>query len=134
MLSLPPGVIYLVQQSPSILAPPLLTYGLVHFLEWQVSTWVLVLALLLSLPLALTVVVMWDEVYVRIEAARRGAALPPKISDPYPGGLKGLINSLKPSKTRYPGDLFDVMTAISKGYTFNIRVLFSNRVCPCPQI
>jgi hypothetical protein len=49
----------------------------------QISTFWNVLALVLGLPLALTISVMYDELYI---AARKGAVLPPRVGDASPGG------------------------------------------------
>jgi hypothetical protein len=138
MNNLPPGVLYLLQRSPRLFSPPALTYGIVRFVganyEIYISTWWLVLAMVMSLPLALMLSVLYEEVFIRIEASKRGAMLPPRVRDPYPGGAKGLINQLKQFKKGYPGDGFDELCEKLGGYTFIRRILFENRVCrPEPQ-
>ena len=132
MNDLPPGVLYLLQRSPRILSPPALTYGIVRFVgakcEIYISTWWLVLAMIMSLPLALTLSVLHDEVSIHMEASKRGAMLPPRARDPYPGGAKTLISGSKQLKEGYLGDGFDEQFAKLGSYTFNRRILFENRV------
>ena len=103
----------------------------------------------MSLPLALTVLVMCDELYIRWDARRMGAVLVPRVSDPYPGGIKTLIQGIRSFKVHYPGRAkymrgFHCMHALAEcgglgdgfhelcekfgGYTFNRRILFGNRV------
>jgi hypothetical protein len=129
---IPPGVLYLLQKSPRLLSPPALTYGIVRFLnvnyETDISTWWLVVSMLMSLPLALTLSVLHDEVSIRIEASKRGAVLPIRVRDPYPGGVVGLIKGLKQFKSGYPADGIEEMCEKLGSYTFNRRILFENRV------
>ncbi|KAF8959382.1 cytochrome P450 [Flammula alnicola] len=132
MGDLPPGIAYLIQRSPRILSPPALTYVVLRFLESAydvpVSAGLLTLGMVLSLPLALTISVMWDEFYIRFDAAKRGAVLPPRVGDPYPGSLGALIKGIKTLKTAYPGDGFEELCEKLGGYTFNRRILFENRI------
>ena len=133
MNNLPPGVLYLFQRSPRLLSPPALTYGIIRFVganyEIYIPTWWLMVAMVMSLPLALMLSVLHEEVSIRIDASKRGAMLPPRARDPYPGGAKGLISGLKQFKKGYPGDGFEEVCNKLGSYTFNRRILFANRVC-----
>ena len=133
MINLSPGVLYLLQRSPKLLSPPALTYGIVRFVdvnyEIHIPTWWLMASMVMSLPLALMLSVLHDEVSIRIEASKRGAVLPIRVRDPYPGGVVGLINGLKQFKKGYPGDGFEELCEKLGSYTFNRRILFENRVC-----
>jgi hypothetical protein len=129
MNDLPPGVLYLLQRSPKILSPLALTYAIAHFVGTKISTWWIVLAMVTSLPLALMLSILYDEISIRVDASKRGAVLPPRVSDPYPGGAKALISGLKQLKTGYPGDGFEELCEKLGSYTFNRRILFENRVC-----
>ena len=133
MNNLPPGVLYLLQRSPRLLSLPALTYGIVRFLsasyEISISTWWLMVAMVLSLPLALSLSVLHEEVSIRIEASKLGAMLPIRVRDPYPGGAKALITTIKQRQKGYPGDGFEELTEKLGSYTFNRRILFQNRVC-----
>jgi hypothetical protein len=137
MNNLPPGVLYLLQRSPRILSPPALTYGIVRFIganyEIYISTWWLVLAMVMSLPLALTLSVQRDELSIHMEALKRGAMLPPRMGDPYPGGAKGLISEAKEFKKGYPGGVIDEAFEKLGSYTFNRRILFGNWVLGYPK-
>ena len=85
--------------------------------------------MVMSLPLALTLSVLLDEVSIRIEASKRGAVLPIRIKDPYPGGVVALISGLRQLKKGYPGDGFEKVCEKLGSYTLNRRILFENRVC-----
>ena len=135
MNNLPPGVLYLLLRLPRSLSPPALTYGIVRFIganyEIYISTWWLVLAMVMSLPLALTLSVLQDEVSTHMDASKRGAMLPPRVRDPYPGGAKALIRESKQVKKGYPADGLDEIYENLGSYTINRRILFENRVgCP----
>ncbi|KIM42749.1 hypothetical protein M413DRAFT_123126 [Hebeloma cylindrosporum] len=132
MNDLPPGLLYLIQSSPRILSPPALTYGIARFVGANygiyISTWWLVLAMVMSLPVALMCSVLREEVSIRLEASKRGAVLPPRFRDPYPGGTQGLVSGLRQFKKGYPGDGFDEICEELGSYTFNRRILFENRI------
>ena len=133
MINLPPGVLYLLQRSPRLLSPPALTYGIVRFVganyEIYIPTWWLIVAMVMSLPLALTLSVLHEEVSIRIDVLKRGAELPIRVRDPYPGGAKALISGLKQFKKGYPADGFEELVEKLGTYTYNRRILFENRVC-----
>ncbi|KDR74352.1 hypothetical protein GALMADRAFT_250207 [Galerina marginata CBS 339.88] len=132
MRDIPPGIQYLVKWSPRIVSPPIIAYIVGRILssayDVRVSVWIMALWMLASLPLALTAAVLWDELYVHLDAARMGAVMPPRVGDPYPGGFMGLINNIKAFKTGYPADGFQELSKRLGGYTFNRRVLFENRI------
>ena len=133
MTNLPPGVLYLFQRAPRLLSPPALTYGIVRFIdvncETYISTWWLMVSMVMSLPLALTLSVLLDEVSIRIEASKRGAVLPIRVWDPYPGSVVALVTNLKKLRKGYPSDGFEELCEKLGSYTFNRRILFENRVC-----
>ena len=83
--------------------------------------------MVMSLPLALTLSVLHEEVSIRIDASKRGAILPPRVKDPYPGGAKALI-SRQQFKNGHPGDGIQELCEQLGRYTFNRRILFENRV------
>ena len=99
MNNLPPGVLYPFQRAPRLLSPPALAYGIVRFIDvncetyTSISTWWLMVSMVMSLPLALTLSVLLDdsEVSIRIEASKRGAVLPIRVWDPYPGSVVALV-------------------------------------------
>lgn len=110
-IDLPPGIVYLSQRLPKLVAPPLLAYVLGILARSQTSIdipdWAIPVAIVLSLPAALTAKVQWQLFKDRRGAARFGAVLPPAIPDQYglPGGLGFVINSGKEVAVGYPGAL-----------------------------
>ncbi|KXN80905.1 Cytochrome P450 52A3-A [Leucoagaricus sp. SymC.cos] len=157
-IDIPPGIIYLIRFSPQILTPPLTVYGF-NYLSANVPSFLanvpllseltslgplrqpyLALAMTISLGVALTVKVLWDEVKVRIEARRLGAVLPPRVPDHWPGGLGILARTARVVKTGYIGGIshlwsfmptaesLDELYEKLGSYTINNRVLFENRI------
>lgn len=132
MIELPPGIRYLLQSAHKLLAPPVLAWAITrvvetHF-EVHIATIWTGIVMLLSLPLALTISVMWDELYIRYDAARMGAEMPPRVGDTSIGGYKSLMQAIKSHKEGYPADGFVQVCKKLGTYTFNRRMLFENRV------
>ncbi|KAF9475907.1 cytochrome P450 [Pholiota conissans] len=132
MGGLPPGIRYLLQSAHKILTPPLLAWGAIRVVEAQfdvnITTIWTVLATVLSLPLALIAAVLWDELYIRFDAARKGAEMPPSIGDGSTGGFMNLRQAISAHKAGYPGDGFVDVCEKLGSYTFNRRMLFDNRI------
>ncbi|KAH9483172.1 Cytochrome P450 monooxygenase 75 [Psilocybe cubensis] len=133
-MELPPGIIFLTQRAPKITLPPLLTYlaarvlGSDSLYGYQPSWWALGVAMLASLPLAFTAAIVWDEVYIRLDAARKGAVLPPRIGDWTPGNILTLIRQVKSFERGYPGEFLEDICAQVKAGVFNNRIFFENRL------
>ncbi|KAF5321751.1 hypothetical protein D9619_001271 [Psilocybe cf. subviscida] len=127
MYNLPPGIVYLLERAHKLLGPPALTYGLIRYFGLALPRWQMIAALLLSLPGALTIAVWWDEVSVRLQAARRGAVLPPRIGDVVPGGFRNLFTMIM-NKDNYPVDGLEDKCIQLGSFTFNRRILFENRI------
>jgi hypothetical protein len=106
-MNVPPGIAYLVQRLPRILTPPILAYALVYLgktrLSIELSGWALSSVLLLSLPVGLTLTVLWKDLIIRWDASAKGAVLPPISPDPFPGGARSLYRAVTSFKTGYPG-------------------------------
>lgn len=106
-MNVPPGITYLVQRIPRILTPPIIAYALVYLgkthLSIQLSGWGLSSVLLLSLPVGLTLSVLWKDLAIRWDACAKGAVLPPISPDPFPGGARSLYRAVTSFKTGYPG-------------------------------
>lgn len=117
-VEIPPGILYLLRFSPHLLTPALITYFLNYLASSPVSRAYipavlarflplsgshLASAVLSSVPLFLTLRILWDELKIRIEARRLGAVLPPKIVDWSPGSLVSLIKVSKIIKEGYIG-------------------------------
>ncbi|PPQ86757.1 hypothetical protein CVT25_012402 [Psilocybe cyanescens] len=134
---IPPGILYLLQRAHRLAAPPALAYLTLRYYLAPVyglqhpalhSAWMLAGALLGSLPSALALAVLWDGVYVRVDAARRGAVMPPSLGDWTPGNIASLVRNIRGFEDKYPGDGFDQLVRKIGGCTFNERVLFENRI------
>ncbi|KAF9468760.1 cytochrome P450 [Collybia nuda] len=127
----PPGPAFLFRNLPSICLPFGGTYVLHHFtqicLGIQLPIWAFILPLALSLPVTLTLKVLYAEYVNRKAAAIRGAVLPPQVYDKWPGGISLLMKSVRNHKEGYPGD---PLLECSKlyGNTFNIKILFESRI------
>ena len=110
-IDLPPGIVYLSQRLPKLVSPPLLAYvlGIIarSHTNIDIPDWAIPVAIVLSLPVALTAKVQWQLFKDRRGAARFGAVLPPDIPDRYglPGGLGFVISSGEEVAVGYPGAL-----------------------------
>src|ERR1700733_1555968 len=104
---LPPGIRHIIISLPRLLTPPALVYASRFlsrvYLHYEIPNWAFILASLLSLPVALTVSVYYNQFMIRRDAAARGAILPPKVKDWSPGGLKSMTASVNNFKVGYPG-------------------------------
>uniref|UniRef100_A0A8H7XXV3 Cytochrome P450 n=1 Tax=Psilocybe cubensis TaxID=181762 RepID=A0A8H7XXV3_PSICU len=137
MDSIPPGVHYLIQRAHKLTAPPLLTYFAFRYylaptygVQYPAlhSAWTLACALIGSLPSTLALAVLWSEVRIRVDAARKGAIMPPRLGDWSPGNIMTVIKNIREFEKKYPGDGFDQLCKQHGCSTFNARVLFENRL------
>ncbi|PPQ73115.1 hypothetical protein CVT26_014736, partial [Gymnopilus dilepis] len=131
-MKLPPGPIYIIQNLPSIILPPALTLltakalpSLTHT-STPIPTWALLLAAVLSLPIAWFLQIQYRDWRDARAARKLGAVLPPVVKSRLPGGLDVLRRFLDNLSNGYPGDLFVEFTK-EYGHTFNFRILFENR-------
>ncbi|KAI8986306.1 cytochrome P450 [Trametes punicea] len=131
MASLTPGQRYLLQQLPSLLAPPAVVYILSYiaraYLHLAVPTWLRVLAYAFSWPIAFTAFVQW-HIYANARRARAfGAVMPPEIEHKWPGSFDLLQRLFALDKTQYFGHwLFQWREEY--GDPFNFRVMFEDRI------
>ncbi|TFK35037.1 cytochrome P450 monooxygenase pc-3 [Crucibulum laeve] len=133
-MSLPPGLLYLFHNLPSVLLPPSLVFishkiGQSH-LDIVLPIWAVVVAAFLSLPFALFFKVSYANFKNARDAEAHGAVLPPQVYDPIPGSVSLLMMALENFKTGYPGDMF-VEWAQKYGNIFNFKILFENRFFTC---
>lgn len=61
-------------------------------------------AVLSSVPLFITLRILWGDLKVRVEARRLGAVLPPRIVDWSPGGIVTLIKVTRMVNGGYIGE------------------------------
>ncbi|KAG2139719.1 cytochrome P450 [Suillus clintonianus] len=130
-MELPPGIIYLISCLPQLLLPPAVVYGLNRICDFAFSVslpgWSQIPAYLLSFPAIFTCSVLAANYRDRRQAAMHGAVLAPKFPSKWPGGLDILAALVKNFKVGYMGDLMEEQCN-EIGHTFNMRVLFENRI------
>lgn len=126
MQNLPPGIIYLIQRAPKLLLPPALTYGLLAFapdhLDVNLSRGWTIVSMIMSLPVSMTISVLYDEIYVRWQAYKAGAVLPPRIGDVTPGSVWSLFKGIRDFKDGYIGQHY---ISVDVDYELN-DVIFRN--------
>ncbi|KAF8632403.1 hypothetical protein AX17_004844 [Amanita inopinata Kibby_2008] len=134
MLVLPPGLVWIIQRLPSLVAP----LALVHLLRKSVSAyigftlpiWATVLAGILLLPFAFALQIQLKNYKDRRDAEKLGAVLPPVIKDEsiWPFGIGILKRNLQSfTNNEYLGELFFDWSE-QYGWTFNLRTFAENRM------
>lgn len=108
MATLPPGIVYLIQNLPTVVLPPatvVLVTNLLqrHTLYRNVPLWMIVLASLLSLPVAVIGRMIVKGIKDARDAANKGAVLPRRVRDDMPAGLGLLKATVKEFESGYPG-------------------------------
>ncbi|TFK64703.1 cytochrome P450 monooxygenase pc-3 [Pluteus cervinus] len=130
-LDLPPGIAWCFSELPFLSIPGAVVFigSKVLDVYWavQLPTWQFILALVMSFPLALFLQVSYSDFTNKWAAASHGAVLPPVVRSKLPAGLSVLLGSLHNFKHGYLSDQFSEWNE-EFGYTYNIRVLFENRM------
>ncbi|KAH6896353.1 cytochrome P450 monooxygenase pc-3 [Coprinopsis sp. MPI-PUGE-AT-0042] len=131
MATLPPGIVYLIQNLPTVVLPPstvVLIANLIqrHTVYRNVPLWTIVLATLLSLPAAVIGRMIVKNIKDARDAAKRGAVLPKRVRDDVPAGLGLLKAMVKEFESGYPGDVFQTWVE-GYGNICNFRILGENR-------
>ncbi|KDR74361.1 hypothetical protein GALMADRAFT_250232 [Galerina marginata CBS 339.88] len=132
-MQLPPGPVYLLQNLPGVVGPPAITFLVAKFLpsfEIEPPTWAVILAVILSLPVALFLKFQYKDFIDHRAAAAHGAVMPPRVRDKWPAGLGLLWKAVDNVNNGYPGDMF-VEWVEQYGNTLNFRALFENRFFTC---
>ncbi|KAJ7481351.1 cytochrome P450 [Mycena galericulata] len=126
-MALPPGIVYISNQIPRLLFPPLAVYCvklLVElYLEITVPTWLATITYILSGPAVLTAVVQYRDYVVRREAAALGAIVCRSIPS-WIGGINMLFSNMKDI---YPAEPLAIRMR-DLGYTLSLRFLFQSRI------
>ncbi|KAF9457419.1 cytochrome P450 [Collybia nuda] len=131
-MSLPPGVLFLINRIPQIFSPILTCYVILTALlrlssSVQVSFWKKLLVSFIFQPL-LVVIKVWYRDYMHMKEARGfGAESPPRYKHSKIGGLdiiQALSNQLEEG---YIGDVFHDMMEREKSSTIIFRTLFEDR-------
>ncbi|KAJ7168966.1 cytochrome P450 [Mycena filopes] len=127
-MPLPPGIVYLAQQLPRLLAPPLAVYAAKLIAELRfgavIPTWTVATACVLSGPVFLTVIVQYRLYVVRREAAALGAVIAPAVPN-WIGGINMLFSN---QENVYPAEQLATLCSEKTGYTLSISFLFQTRI------
>ncbi|KAG1875428.1 cytochrome P450 [Suillus subalutaceus] len=130
-MELPPGIVYLISCLPQLLLPPAIVYGLNRICDFafgiSLPGWSQIPAYVLSFPALFTCSLLAANYRDRRQAAMRGAVLPPRYPSRLPGGLDILVALVQDFKIGYMGGLMGEKCN-TLGHTFNMRVLFENRI------
>jgi hypothetical protein len=103
----PPGIIYIAQNVPFLLAPLALFYGIsvviqIH-LTVQLPKWIIVVAFLLSHPFHLFATTLYTDYVNARTVAAYGATFPPRVESRLPFGLSNLRIMVTNFKKGYSG-------------------------------
>ncbi|KAG2338542.1 cytochrome P450 [Suillus weaverae] len=130
-MELPPGIVYLISCLPQLLLPPAIVYGLNRICDFAFGVslpgWSQIPVYVLSFPALFTCNVIAANYRDRRQAALHGAVLAPKFPSRWPGSLDILAALVQDFKIGYMGDLMEEQCN-TLGHTFNMRVLFENRI------
>lgn len=130
-MEFPPGIVYLITCLPQLLFPPAIVYGLNRICDFafgiSLPGWSQIPAYVLSFPALFTCGVLAANYRDRRQAAMRGAVLPSKFPSRWPGSLDLLAAMVQNFKIGYMGELMEEKCD-TLGHTFNMRVLFENRI------
>ncbi|EMD32739.1 hypothetical protein CERSUDRAFT_118474 [Gelatoporia subvermispora B] len=130
-MAVPPGLVYLFNRLPGVLAPPVVVYFsnilCRNYCGLVLPTWGLVLLYILSLPTALFLAVQWRRFTNYRNAARLNAVMPPTVEYRWPGGMDSVRKVVHASKHGYLGEMF-IQWTDAHGPTFNCPILFEDRI------
>ncbi|KAJ3521221.1 hypothetical protein NMY22_g12406 [Coprinellus aureogranulatus] len=142
MPSVPPGIVYLIQNLPSLVVPPatVLILGKVasNHIEAisgvlgragalnEIPAWLIITLAALSLPATVGARIVYQQWKDERDAAAHNAILPPKVKGG-PAGLTLLKRLLNNFTHGYPGELFSECFEEAGSYMVNMRILFENR-------
>ncbi|RXW15330.1 hypothetical protein EST38_g10518 [Candolleomyces aberdarensis] len=130
-VSIPPGILYLFQNLPSLIIPPATVAGLSQIIRnhtnLYISTWILAFACILSLPATFAMKVLYKDWKDEKDAAAHNAFLPPRVPDSTPAGLGLLRSALDSFKNGYPGEQFEGFYAQLGSHFMNFRILYEDR-------
>ncbi|EIW81963.1 cytochrome P450 monooxygenase pc-3 [Coniophora puteana RWD-64-598 SS2] len=130
-MAVPPGFLYIAQNLPRFFLPPGATFAVLRILRDQhhidLSTWLEIVACILSLPVAFVANNLYWSWRNARDAAARGAVLAPKAKARLPGAIDRLLDTAKLFATGYIGEAFDQQARVH-GNTVNVHVLWEDRV------
>ncbi|KAF7325137.1 Cytochrome P450 [Mycena kentingensis (nom. inval.)] len=131
IVRIPPGPRYLALGIPRLLAPSILAALAKHTIElyldrplWPGSPWIPALVCTLASPGYLFLRVQWRNWREWLGTWRSGAPMPPRVPLKRWGGLDFLFAK---RDAEFPGEFVGSQT-LQVGSTFNVRLLFNNRI------
>ncbi|KAG2003558.1 cytochrome P450 monooxygenase pc-1 [Coprinopsis cinerea AmutBmut pab1-1] len=132
-MPLSPGLVFLGKRSPSLVLPPLLTYGALHVLDQTniltLPTWAVISLVALAKPIHYACEVYHHRYRVQREAKKRGAKVVPHIEEPWPyfSGLSIIPYLMDSYLNGYVLD--SVQEWVGKyGHTFELRLPSENQI------
>ncbi|OCH88145.1 cytochrome P450 [Obba rivulosa] len=130
-MAVPPGLWYIFNRFPGVLAPPAIVYVASilcrNYYRIDIPTWALVPAYVFSLPLALFLAVQWRRFANNRNAARLNAVLPPMVDFKWPGSIDNIRKVVHATKHGYLGEMF-IQWSEKYGPMFNSPILFEDRI------
>ncbi|KAI6035665.1 cytochrome P450 [Pisolithus orientalis] len=131
MVGIPPGFIYIARQLHRLVRPLALAYtGLriwTVLFEEPAPHWLRVSAYLFSIPIVAACSVLYTYLRDRREAARRGAALAPRVKSLWPGGLDIILSITQDFRDAHIGSPFDRYCE-EYGPVVNVRIMFEDQI------
>lgn len=134
----PPGVSFWAQVLPTLAAPPILVYALVHVLDDKdvlhlPFPWLKAFLCLLATPFYLYAKSCWTDLSNRRLARKHGAKLFPPMATSLPGGIDILYRMLMGLKYEYAGNGFNEMLS-NEGKTVVLQAMGETRCASsCPN-
>ncbi|TFK21754.1 cytochrome P450 monooxygenase pc-3 [Coprinopsis marcescibilis] len=128
-----PGRRYIFELLPSLILPPLVTYGAVYALEQRqflaAPTWVVVAAVALSKPLHLVMKVYYKRFSDMVKARKLGARVVPRVKEPWPyfAGISLLKDLSEMFRNGYVGDILEEWSK-TYGHAFQVHILMDSQV------
>ncbi|KIN93141.1 hypothetical protein M404DRAFT_545333 [Pisolithus tinctorius Marx 270] len=131
MVGIPPGFIYIARQLHRLVRPLALAYtGLsirTVLFEEPAPHWLRVSAYLFSIPIVAACSVLYTYLRDRREAARRGAALAPRVKSIWPGSLDIILSITQDFRDAHIGSPFDRYCE-EYGPVVNVRIMFEDQI------
>lgn len=107
MVSIPPGVPFLVRNLAALSVPPIIVFGatriLRNHLDLILPGWLVVILSILSIPFFAAIKIWHKNYTMRQSAARLGATFPPQWQGKLPGNFDLLKELLNGFRYGYPG-------------------------------
>lgn len=141
MAPLPPGIAFWLAVLPHLLAPPIVIFGILNFLDEHSTApalsainldllqarWLRIALYVLATPTYLSLKNTWKNLKYRRAAWRNGAKMFPIHSGRLPFGLDILFNMIRALQTEYAGESLGRVVTDMGSKTVIIRALGEDR-------